>query len=470
MKLWKHQEDGISKAREMRNLAVFFEAGTGKTLTTLHILKEKEELYGFQMSTLIVCPVIVMRQWKSEIEKYFPDNEQNVVVLEGTARERMGLYEKAPKDSIFIINFEGISRIKPILEKIMYNPPQVLVVDESHKAKAPTSLVSKTLQKLSKQMEGQPIHHKYILTGSPILNNEIDIWSQYMILNQGKTFGSNFFAFRNKYFYDKNKYIQHLHFPKWCFIPSKEAEFKKKLEETSVQAKKEECLDLPDLVRVRVDVPMTKEQAETYKDMKEDFIAFIKGKTATAPLALTKALGLQQIVSGFVKTDDGTVVEFKDTPRQTALEALLEDLAPQGKVIIWAVFHKNYDVIRSVCNKLKLKYVELSGEAKEDRFESVKAFQEDESVRVLIGHPGSGGVGVNLTAAKYSIWWSRSFSLEHEIQATARNYRGGSEVHNKITRYDLVTPKTLDETVMQALENKKDLAERLLDLKNMVDG
>jgi SNF2 family DNA or RNA helicase len=130
---------------------------------------------------------------------------------------------------------------------------------------------------------------------------------------------------------------------------------------------------------------------------------------------------------------------------------------------VWAVFKENYAAIRQVCNDLELQFVEVHGDvsakAKQD---AVKRFDSDPACRVLVGHPGSGGIGVNLVAASYSIFYSRGFSLEFDLQAEARNFRGGSERHETIVRIDLVAPGTIDEQVMQALAAKQAVGETLV--------
>ena len=200
-----------------------------------------------------------------------------------------------------------------------------------------------------------------------------------------------------------------------------------------------------------------------YLQMKEDFIAYLDDKACVATLAITKALRLMEIVSGYAKLDDDSVHKIKNTPRMEALKELLEQITPNHKVLIWAVFKENYGQIRKVCDALKLKYVEVHGDIpNKDKYSAVDAFNSDPDCRVLIGHPGSGGIGINLTAASYSIWFSRSFSLSFDLQAEARNHRGGSEIHEKITRIDLVTPGTIDELVLEKLANKEELGEQLL--------
>jgi SNF2 family DNA or RNA helicase len=70
--------------------------------------------------------------------------------------------------------------------------------------------------------------------------------------------------------------------------------------------------------------------------------------------------------------------------------------------------------------------------------------------------------GVNLIEAPNAIYYSRDFSLEKDIQSEARNYRGGSEIHEKVTRYDLVSRGTIDMDVLKALRGKRDVLEYLL--------
>jgi SNF2 family DNA or RNA helicase len=156
-------------------------------------------------------------------------------------------------------------------------------------------------------------------------------------------------------------------------------------------------------------------------------------------------------------------MEFTDNPRAQALSDILEDLTPHHKVIVWAVFKENYKQIREVLERLKLSYVEVHGEvSQKEKLNGVDKFNTDPTCRVFLGHPASGGIGINLVSASISVFYSRNFSLENDIQAEARNYRSGSEQHKKITRIDLVTPDTIDEEVLEALSQKKQIGESVL--------
>ena len=163
---------------------------------------------------------------------------------------------------------------------------------------------------------------------------------------------------------------------------------------------------------------------------------------------------LQQIASGFVQGDGGDIKRYDG--RSKFLKGHLEDMVQHHKVIIWSVFKNNYEDIRRVCRELKVDFVEVHGEIKHDeKIKAVDEFNNSDNVRVFIGHPGSGGIGINLTSAPISVFYSRSFSLEFDLQAEKRNHRGGSEIHDKITRYDIVCKDSIDEHILDALKGKE---------------
>jgi SNF2 family DNA or RNA helicase len=83
----------------------------------------------------------------------------------------------------------------------------------------------------------------------------------------------------------------------------------------------------------------------------------------------------------------------------------------------------------------------------------------------MIANQAAGGIGVNMVAASYSIYYSKNFSYGDDAQSESRNHRGGSERHEKITRIDLVCPQTIDELVNEALKAKKNIGELILEWK-----
>lgn len=456
---WKHQLEAYDRAKDRPEFGLFFEVGAGKTAAAILIARHKFLVHEGLLRTIVFCPPIVVENWKREWPMHSDIPEKNIIPLRGSQKERVKTFlEKSGTPSIFITNYESLLMTE-LFELMIKWRPQLLICDELHKLKSMQSKRTKQAIKLS-----DVTTYRLGLTGTSILNTPMDLWSQYRVLDGGKTFGKNFFSFRSHYFYDKNAGMpQGKYFPDWRPRSTTFEEMNQKVRDTSMVVYKKDCLDLPPLVKKTVYCNMLPAQARAYNEMRKAFVTYLAEKAAVADLAITKALRLQQIVSGFVKLDDGEIHRFKDHPRREALKELLSELTPHHKVIVWAVFKENYNDIREVCKELGVRHVEVHGDVSaKQKFEGVDSFNNDPEVRVLFGHPGSGGIGINLVPSDVSIFYSRNFSLEQDIQAEARNYRGGSEVHKKVTRIDLVTAGTIDEQVVEKLAAKIAIGDKIL--------
>lgn len=467
VELWEHQKRGVARAAELGSFGFFFDPGTGKTLTTITTLRHMYSRAQRGLKTLIFAPPIVLKNWQDEFDKFSTCGDL-VCILYGTRVSRIEALKNAKDKAIFVTNYESLD-----MEDLFWYRKgksklpldhgfEVLVLDESHRCKNPSAERTKMMVKLSDK-----IKHKFLLTGTPVLNTPMDLWPQFRILDGGETFGKNFFAFRNEYFFDENAgKPAHVYWPAWKPRPGAEVRINELIYAKAMRAVKEDCLDLPPLVMQRIHVEMSREQAKHYANMKDDYLTLANGKAVTASIALTKLLRLQQIVSGFLSPDgedDG--IPFKDIPRVKALSELLEDYAAKAPVIVWCSFRHNYKMIDDVCLKLGLARNFLTGnQSAKEKDQIVTEFRAG-AYNVLIANPAAAGIGVNLVEAPVSIWYSRNFSLEHRLQGIARNYRGGSEVHAKVTSIDLVCPGTIDEECLEALDRKENMAQSILKFK-----
>jgi SNF2 family DNA or RNA helicase len=471
--LWEHQKQAVLRAQGTDCLGLFMDIGVGKTRAAIDILRYRFHAHNQILRTLIICPKIVCTNWEKEWDKYSKIHPWNVVVLRGSSKERIDLFtekcfgEAGPVAQIVITNYEALL-MKDLVDLFHRWGVQAMVADEAHRLKNPTSKRAKECIKL-----GDTALYRYALTGTPILNSAMDIFNVFRFLDRGATFGTNFWKFRSIWFEDQNAQWSHRqgHFPKYMPRPETYGEFSNLVSKKAVRAIKSECLDLPPLVRKEIYVDLSPEQKKAYESMKKDFVAYLDDleksghpRAVIAQLAVTKALRLQQITTGYAKCDDGEIYTFNDIPRLEALEDLLEDLAPWHKIIVWSIFHENYKAIKTVCEKLHLPFVELHGEvASRKRDRNIELFNNDQRVRVLIANQAAAGIGVNLIPSDVAIFYSRNFSLEHDIQAEGRNYRGGSEIHNKITRIDIIATGTIDELISKALASKQTISEQILD-------
>ena len=461
---WKHQLSAISRAKLSTNgYGLFFEPGTGKTCTAINILRHKCAAEGRLLKTLIIGPGITVTNWCREFEMH--STIKDVTPLQGTGKKRLKTFEDVSRrtpNHVFVMNYESLL-MKPLYSAIQDWRPEVIIFDESHKLKNIQAKRTKAAIKLS-----DLARFVLILTGTPILNTSLDLFTQFRCMDPA-IFGKKLYFFRDRYFQDANAMWKgkQSYFPNWQPRPGSYEELHKKISDVSMVVKKEECLDLPPLVRQVVSVELSPEQKKLYIQMSKELVAFMDGGIATASIALVKALRLMQIASGFltIEDEDGSSreVKMKKNPRRDAVKELLSDLTPNHKVIIWAVFKDNYETLRSVCNELKIGCVEVHGAiSSKEKDLAVSRFNTEPDCRVFIGNPSAGGIGINLISASYSIFYSRSFSLEDDLQAQARNYRGGSEIHKSVTRIDICAEGTIDETVAQKLANKEKISEQIL--------
>lgn len=488
-KLWAHQSTGVEKAWQafstsQGGFGFFFDPGTGKTLTTITFLRKAYNKEKRIAPTLIFAPVIVLKNWKDEWHKFSKMRDKDVLVLVGPVQKRLKMLAdrlKINNNFIAITNYEGMA--KPNNEGKNANQveffrllrrwnPEFLVLDESHRIKTHNSKRTWCVTQIAYKSK-----FTLCLTGSPITNTAMDIFSQFRALDKGETFTKNFTVFKGNWFIDMNQNMKkETYFPDWQMKPGVSDKLNQLIYRKAMRAVKEECLDLPPLIKKKIVVELSPEQKKLYKQMKNDFIAWLEDKKTdtqkaiVANLAITKALRLQQIVTGIAKLDEEEEPRLlKPTPREAALKELLSDITPNHKVLVWCVFKKNYDQVRRVCEQLKIKYVEAHGGiSNKDKYSAVDSFNDDKDVKVFIGHPAALGIGINLVAASYSIYYSRNFSLENDIQSEARNYRGGSNIHAKITRIDLVAPATIDEAILEALEKKQNISEEILEWKDRI--
>lgn len=475
-KLMQHQINCVEKAKDLSEYFIMHDMGAGKSCTTLQLLRYKCFKHERLLRTLVICPLAVTINWKREVEMFTKISKDSVTVLKGTGVKREtqlkhAIYDPAAdrncQAGVIIVNYDALIS-DSIFELLKLWQPEVLILDEAHYLKNPKSQRAKQVEILSLKAR-----YKYLLSGTPILNSPLDLFMPYKIMDGGKLLGKNFFTFRSTYFMDSNASWAHRdnHFPKFVINPNRVEELNSLIYKSADRVLKHDCLDLPPLVKTVRHVELSVEQKSAYVQMKKDFIAFVKDKhdqpkAVVAQLAVTKALRMQQIVCGSTSADDGTQILFKNTPRTKVLKELLEEITANSKVIVWSVFKADYRAIEEVCKELDIKYCLLTGEQTMSQKQlSMDTFNQDPEMKVIISNQKAGGTGVNLIAASYAIYFSKSFSLADDLQSEARNYRKGSDIHESVTRIDLVATGTIDELVNKVLTDKANIAELILDYK-----
>jgi SNF2 family DNA or RNA helicase len=421
--------------------AYLWEMGTGKTRAGVEGYEIKHR-QGKIDHLLVICPLSMLDKWVVEIEKWGHDGVQ-AVPLKGTRQEKLDLL-KMDYEAV-VVNFETCALIIDELLAVV-NERWMIICDETTKIKNPRANRTKAVLDLGLRTE-----YKAILTGTPITQHAYDVFSQYAFLDSGKTFGLNYDAFLEKYFWKQG--FKLISKGQWALDEVSDKMFK-----SSTRFLKAECIDIPDkLYDHRVLVLPTYNQ-QKYTEMVKCAITQIEGSEhVTAPIILTQLLRLSQITSGFVVDAMGEEVNFDKNPKLDALRDILEE-SNSSKMVIWARFRQDVRNISKLCESMSIKYVQLFGDVNNDqRTRNVAQFQNDPDCKVIIGTASTGGHGIDLVAGTIVVYFSNSYSLEQRLQSEDRTHRAGQT--NKVTYIDLLCKDTIDISIYKILRSKKSVAD-----------
>ena len=325
-----------------------------------------------------------------------------------------------------------------------------LTVHNSSKLKNPFSGISKKILEYRSK-----IKYRLILSGKPAPNNLMEFWSQMAFINND-LLGSNFYAFRNKYFFSSG-YGGYLYQP---FSGARE-KIMHQVDKQAFFIQKEDCLDLPDKTFNVRSVFMDSLQQKKYDDMRKENIMEFKDRITLGANELSKIMKLRQITAGFTITTSGMPLELSNSKTKELL-AVLDELDEDRQVIIWIQFHYEIEMIKKA---LKDNYATLYGDMKQkDKEEAISDFQNNK-VRYLIAHPLSGSFGLTFINSSYVIWFSLSYSFEQYYQANNRIHRIGQQ--NKCTYILLLAKNSIDEVIYKALKKKENITLACL---NMLKG
>lgn len=430
----------------------------GKTLTALAIAGAAYKM-GKIERVLIVAPTSVVAVWPKEFQE-FADFKYTCKTLLGDKTHRLrelNDLQKFPFKAmkVAVINYESTWR-EGIFEALQEYDADMIICDESQRIKTHDASQSKALHEL-----GDQARYKLILSGTPVQNNAIDIFSQYRFLD-ASIFGKNFYQFRNRYAIMGG-------FSNRQIIGYKDLDgLIMKEHSIAFRITKEEAIDLPEQTFETRKVFFSKKEQELYNRIKRDSYAELdSGGQITATTVLTKLLRLQQLTGGFLVEDEATKPQQVSTAKMDALADIIEDyvIGAGKKLVIFARFIAEVKaIIEMVGKKLprNMKQVAIYGDIKkEDRGDIVKQFQEDPATTVFVGQIDTAGTGITLTAADTCVYYSKNFNYATYSQSLSRIHRIGQR--NTCTYIDLEVDKTVDELISKSLGKKEDMAKTVVD-------
>ncbi len=435
MILYPHQEQIIKAAYHKRAFAIFADCGLGKTACAIKLVESYQPC-----KALVIAPNTILENWANEVAKW---SNLRAVILQGTRTKRVQLLDK-PDIDVYIINYEALRLFEAELTAMKFD---MIIADELQKLKGHKTLQSKAAFRLA-----QGIQYRLGMTGTPITNSPIDLFAEYRFLNPN-IFGYSFYRFRARYA------VMGGYMSKEIKAYINLDELKDKVHSIAITVKKEDCLSLPEKIYQVHRIDLHEEQRRVYKQLATEFISDIQGKTVTAPYVLTRLLRLSQCTAGFCKTEEHEEINFDTNPKLKLLRELIEDLPKEDKAVVFCRFLKEIRNLERLCEEANWPYTSVYGETK-DRQTRIDWFNTTPEAKIFIGQVETAGIGINLQSAHYCVFLSNSYSHGSRIQCEERLHRIGQG--SNVTYIDILAAKTIDETILNCLKEKKDLAEEIV--------
>jgi SNF2 family DNA or RNA helicase len=518
--LYQHQIEDIARFRDADFGAIFNSAGTGKSLTTIRIIEHKY-IKGEIDSLLLVAPNGVHVQWAREQIPLWLNVPYEVVILGG----RLGVkktkpFRSYPGEKLHIVccNYDLFSTKDKWKDVAFWaiNRKTAIVADEGTAIK---SVKAQRTQRLlygfnNVQRRGKAIISstpltiaRFILTGTPITNGALDLWSMFEFLKPN-FFNRNWYSFQNMYsmMWVHPAIGQRVvmnekawHAVRAC-VTCNEAVNKygvsedtyntvrmqdhwsgpyKHLEQLLDQIKPHctirnlvDCVDMPEQIYITRVVEPTPEQTRVYYDMKKVCLVIIKDRMASASSKIVALIRLQAITSGFLPTweykapddyDEDTDFDITEEEAQTTwisdakVEALLTDIEAVSGEPILVITHFTAEAAH-LYETLSQKY-RTCLQTGWKKIGTIEEFQKGE-YDVMVANIRVISKGFNLQNSHRMFYYSNTYSLEDRIQSEARIFRVGQT--QKCIYTDYVVRDTIDEDVVKALQGKRALFEYIM--------
>lgn len=418
------------------------EMGLGKTIQAITFI-----LSSLPSRTLIVAPTSLIYNWSSEIEKFAPTIRYAVV--NGSKDERCNIINTIEKYDVIITTYNLVKRDLEEYEKIQFD---YCFIDEAQYIKNSTSQNSLAVKKIKS-------YRKFALTGTPLENSLMELWSIFDFIMPGYLFDEKRFSVRyHKRLNESEEVLEELNKLIKPFILRR--------------YKKDVIKELPLKIEKKLVVSMSEEQEKVYSIYADHAKSLIEKKVKDDDLKTSKIEILSYITKLRQLCLDPSVLINDYIGTSGKVEALIEILQQgieEGHKIL--VFSQFTSVLKNITNKLKTEnilYSYLDGSIpSEKRLELVNEFNEGKNSVFLISLK-AGGTGLNLTSADIVIhfdpWWNPAV----EDQATDRAHRFGQT--NIVEVIKLIAKNSIEEKIVNLQDEKRKLIEKILDNENDISS
>ena len=448
---WRHQLEAYHHAMSREAAMLAMDVGTGKTKVAVDVVTNRD-----CHRVLILCPksVIIDDTWKTQFNRHAgsPWTVINLVAQSVAHRAKyveLMLRDTPPETRLaIVVNYEA-AILAPLDTVLTTTPWDCVIVDESHKIANPKTEINGLCCQLRDQSR-----YRLALTGTPFKQTPCDVFGQFLFLDPA-IFGMSAYRF-------ENQYAKFGGFEGRAIVgirPDRAEEFMARFHTLAYRVKKEDVLDLPEERDLEIQVDLNPKARVLYDQLDDEFFTELAIEEETHRVnpvnAAVRLLRLQQITGGDLVDDQQQHLGI-DTAKQDALKQLLDEMDLHEPVVVFARFSYDLRAIMHAATSLKRRYAEISG-----RTNDLQRWKRGEA-DVLGVQIQSGGAGIDLTRARYCIYYSLGSSLTDYVQSRARIHRPGQT--RPTTYYHLIARHTVDEHVYRALALRQEVIDHLMTL------
>ena len=398
------------------------EMGLGKTIQTIAFLLSNKD-----KKSIVITPTALIYNWKNELEKFAPTLK--VGLLHAAKSEREKILDNIDNYDVILTTY---TTYKNDIDKYKNISFDYCIIDEAQNIKNPDAIITKAIKNVNAKV-------RFALTGTPIENNLMELWSIFDFIMQG-------------YLYNKSKF-------KSIFINNDKniIELKNLIKPFILRrTKKEVITELPDKIEQKIIIDLEKEHKRAYKGYVNLITRKIKENNQDNITVFSYLTKLRQLCLSpelMVKNYQG---------KNSKLDVLINIIndSSDEKILVFSQFTKVLEVIGKRLNEENISYSYLDGKTSaKDRVKLVEEFNTNNNKVFLISLK-AGGTGLNLTSANIVVhfdpWWNPAV----EDQASDRAHRIGQK--NVVNVIKLIAKGTAEERVINLQETKKELIEDVI--------
>lgn len=414
--------------------------GLGKTVQTLAALQQQVESGQADGPSLVVAPTSVVTNWEEEAARFTPDLK--VVVLCNVEREERRRLLADLGDAHIVVTSYALLRIDR--EQLVEQDFHYAVLDEAQAIKNPNSQTARAARALRAR-------HRLALTGTPLENNLLELWSLFEFLMPG------FFGTRGRFVRRYGAVRDGV------ALPEQLEHLRRRLRPFVLRRLKRDVdKELPPLTEMTLRCELGPEQRKLYEQVRDTYRARVLklieevGVDRSALSVLEALLRLRQAAChpNLLPFDEARRVT---TSAKTALFLdKVDELVSEGRrILVFSQWTSMLRLLRRELDELGIESCYMDG-ATRDRARVIRRFQRDDGPPVFLISLKAGGVGLNLTAADvvihYDPWWNPAV----EQQASDRAHRIGQDKPVLVLR--LVAEQTVEDQILRLQERKRQLA------------